>query len=177
MKALLFTTAILLLTAVSGFAQNGNVALIDINKISIDLGVNADIQRQITELNTDLQAELKKSFETLQSQFDEKKKAYGDNPTAEQTAELNKLSAELTGQFQSLQNEANRTAAAKRNELIAGYREQIKPLALAEAKKIGCTVVLPSVVPLYYDESADITAATLKAAIAAGMEVKAPAAE
>jgi hypothetical protein len=81
---------------------------------------------------------------------------------------------QLNEEFNRLKAQAQNTLAQERVRMINEFRVRLEPIALKAAQEIGLEVVLMKVTPpvFTYSNTVDITQATTKMALDAGMQVK-----
>jgi len=177
MKKLLTLSFSVLLLAVSASAQNGGVAILDIDAVARALGVEEAVKNDLQSMQNGLNGELQKAQANLQAQMKNAEQVAGTNPNEQQKAQLVQTNQQLDAQFNQLKAQAQQTLAQERVKKINDFREKLKPIALEAAKAKGLGVVLMQVTPPVYafDEAVDITAATTDAAKKAGMETKSTA--
>ncbi len=175
MKKLLILSISALAFAATANAQNGGVAILDIDAVARELGIEDAVKNQLLTMQNGLNGELQKAQANLQAQMKGAEQAAGAAPTDDQKRQLVSTNQQLNGQFNQLKAQAQQTLAQERVNKINAFREQLKPIALAAAKAKGLSVVLMKVTPpVYaYGDEVDITKATTEAALKAGMKAQA----
>lgn len=178
MKTLLFATTTLIAFAGSAFAQSGGVAVLDIDEVARQLGVEEKVRVDLLTMQNNLNGELQKTQAALQNQMVGVERAAGQNPTEEQRRQILATNQQLNAEFGRLRNQAQQTLAQERVRLINEFRIKLEPIALKAAKAKGLDTVLMKVTPpvFTYSPEVDITQETAKLAIEAGMKVEAAAA-
>ncbi|HRQ87366.1 MAG TPA: OmpH family outer membrane protein [Bacteroidia bacterium] len=155
-------------------AHAQNVAILDIDEVARQLNVEEKVRVDLLKAQNALNAELQRSQTTLQNQMNGVEQAAGKNPSEEQMREIVATNQQLNAEFARIRERANQALAAERFRLIAEFQGRIKPIAEKAAKVKGFSVVLLKVAPpvFHHEESADITAETIRLAREAGLEVK-----
>lgn len=177
MKTLLATMLATFVIVGSAMAQSGGVAVLDIDQVARDLGVEENVRVELLTMQNNLNAELQKTQASLQNQMVGVEKAAGENPTEEQRRQIVATNQQLNAEFNRLKSQAQQSLAQERVRLINEFRIQLEPIALEAAKAKGLDVVLMKVTPpvFTYAAEVDITADTTKAAMDAGMKIDPPA--
>lgn len=171
MKKLLILGISLLAFAATAQAQSGGVAVLDIDKVAEELGVEDSVKTSLVDMQNDLNSELQKAQANLQAQMKNAEEQAGENPTDEAKRQLIQTNQQLNVQFNQMKAQAQQQLANERVKKISDFREQIRPYAMEAAKAKGLDVVLMKVTPPVFDfsESVDITAATTELAKKAGL--------
>lgn len=167
------TTALFLLSAQ---AQQGGVAILDIDAVARDLGVEEKVRVDLIGMQNKLNEELKKAQAQLQTQMSGVEEAAGEEPTDEQRRQIMATNQQLNSEFNRLKGQAQQALAQERVRLINEFRIRLEPVALMVAKEKGLDVVMMKVTPpvFAYTSSVDITVATAAKAVEAGMKVEIP---
>lgn len=174
MKSLLLALFVFLVVASPVVAQKGGVAVLDLDEVARQLGVEEKVRVDLLSMQNNLNADLKRTQETMQKQMAGVEQAAGEAPTEEQKKEIVATNQQLNEEFNRLKNQAQSTLAQERVRLINEFRVRLEPIALQAAKSAGLDVVLMKVTPpvFAYDTNVDITEASIKLALEAGMQVK-----
>jgi len=174
MKSLLLALLTLLAVAFPAIAQKGGVAVLDLDEVARQLGVEEKVRVDLLSMQNNLNADLKRTQETMQKQMAGVEQAAGEAPTEEQKREIMATNQQLNEEFNRLKNQAQSTLAQERVRLINEFRVRLEPIALQAAQGAGLEVVLMKVTPpvFAHASSVDITQATTKLALEAGMQVK-----
>ncbi len=176
-KLTLLVISGLLLTG-SSYAQNGGVAILDIDAVARELGVEGSVKSSLQTMQDNLNMELKKTQANFQAQMKNAETQAGPNPNDIQKRQLLQANQQLNAEFNRLKGQAQQTLAKERITKINQFREKLKPLALEAAKAKGLSIVIMKVTPpVYaYTDSVDITLDTIDRAVKAGLKVKAASA-
>ncbi len=175
MKSILLSSFLLLAFAFPAAAQKGGVAVLDIDEVAKQLGVEDKVRVDLLTMQNNLNADLKRTQETMQKQMAGVEQAAGENPTEERKREIVATNQQLNEEFNRLKAQAQNTLAQERVRMINEFRIRLEPIALKAAQEVGLEVVLMKVTPpvFTYASGVEITQATVKLALDAGMQVKA----
>jgi len=178
MKKIFLATVATFAFALISNADPGGVAILDIDEVARQLGVEEKVRVDLLSMQDSLNAELQKTQSNLQNQMAGVEQAAGQNPSEEQRRQILATNQQLNSEFNRLKTEAQQQLANERVRLINEFRIRLEPIALDAARAKGLLVVLMKVTPpvFAYDPSVDITGETAKLAIEAGMKVGAPVA-
>lgn len=180
MKRLLPLLALFLFCAGFSHAEGGGVAVLDIDEVARQLGVEEQVRATLASLQKRLNEDLQKTQAQLQSEMNGVQKAAGENPTEKQINQIRATGQQLNSEFARLKAQAEQTLAQERVRLINEFRIKLEPIARDAAAERGLDVVLMKVTPpvFAFAPEVDITDATVKLATEAGMKVEpaAPAA-
>lgn len=158
-------------------AQQGGVAILDIDKVAQTMGVEDDVKNALAEIETNLNAQLRTIQTELQARFDNVRSQVGPQPTQEQAQQLANINGQLTQQLTQSRTQAQSQLNAKQFELVTQFRDEVKPVALKVAESKGLSVVLTPDQSLFaFADSVDITDA-VTAEMKKIMPAKKPAAE
>lgn len=178
MKKILFATLASVVFASVASAQTGGVAVLDIDAVARQLGVEEKVRVDLIGMQNSLNQELQRTQSALQNQMMGVERAAGENPTEEQRRQIVATNQQLNSEFNRLKSQAQNTLAQERVRLINEFRIQLEPIALKAARAKGMDVVLMKVTPpvFAYTAEVDITEDTAKLAEEAGMKVEVTAA-
>lgn len=178
MNKFLFATLTTSLFLFSAEAENGGVAVLDIDAVAQQLGVEEKVRVDLVGMQNRLNEELQQTQAQLQNQMTGVEQSAGENPTEEQRRQILATNQQLNTEFNRLKAQAQQTLAQERVRLINEFRIQLEPHALKAAQAKGLSVVLMKVTPpvFTYSSEVDITTDTAKLAEDAGMKVEATAA-
>lgn len=173
MKTTLIAALAFAALAITGNAQSGGVAVLDIDAVARELGVEEKVRVDLLNMQNSLNQELQKTQSALQNQMTGVERAAGQNPTEEQRRQIVATNQQLNSEFNRLKGQAQNTLASERVRLINEFRIKLEPIALEAAKAKNLDVVLMKVTPpvFAFASAVDITEETTKLAREAGMEV------
>lgn len=174
-KASLLCLIALFASSLPVVAQKGGVAILDIDEVARQLGVEEKVRVDLLNMQNNLNADLQRTQETMQKQMTGVEEAAGENPTDEQKRQIIATNQQLNEEFNRLKAQAQNTLAQERVRMINEFRIRLEPIALKAAQEVGLEVVLMKITPpvFTYATSVDITQATAKLALEAGLQVKA----
>lgn len=174
MKQLILATVTTCLFLSASHAQSGGVAVLDIDAVARELGVEEKVRVDLLNMQNRLNDELKNTQEQLQEQMSGVEESAGENPTEEQQRQIMATNQQLNSEFNRLKGQAQQGLAQERVRLINEFRIKLEPLALMVAKEKGFDVVMMKVTPpvFAFTSAVDITAETTAKAIEAGMKVE-----
>ena len=177
MKKLTLLIISSLLLVGTSHAQKGGVAILDIDAVARELGVEDSVKTLLQTMQDNLNIELKKTQASFQAQMKNVETLAGPNPNEDQKRQLLQANQRLNSEFNKLRQQAQRTLQQERITRINQFREKLKPIALDAAKAKGLDVVIMKVTPpVYaYSDSVDITVDTAARAVKAGLKEKASA--
>lgn len=168
--ATLLTACLLILPAT---AQKGGVAILDIDEVAKQLGVEEKVRVDLLNIQNSLNAELQKAQTTMQTQMDGVEKAAGEKPSEEQRKQILATNQQLNDEFNRMKAQAQQNLGQERVRMISEFRTRLEPIALKAAKAIGLDVVVMKNAPVFtFDASVDITQETTRLALEAGMQVQ-----
>ncbi|MEX2581224.1 MAG: OmpH family outer membrane protein [Verrucomicrobiales bacterium] len=174
MKKLLLATLASLAFSLSAQAQKGGVAVLDIDAVARNLGVEEQVRQSLVTMQNSLNEELQKKQQNLQSQMAGVEQAAGEDPSEEKRREIMATNQQLNAEFNRLKAQAQEALVQERVRLINEFRIDLEPIALKAAEARDLDVVLMKVTPpvFAYGADVDITEDTTALAIEAGMNVE-----
>jgi len=104
------------------------------------------------------QAKLAEFKKQLQAELDKAAKEIGDTPSDAQKQELARRQAVANQRWAIAKRNTDAQVRARRDAALAGFREEVSPIAGRVARKRGMSVVLTKALPvLWSDGAVDIT--------------------
>ena len=152
------------------------IAICNMDKVAEELGFLQDLNRIMSNRETQVKNEILKLQSQKQMELNEKIKEYGDKPTDEQKQELAKMQSDGIHLIRQAQNQANQIINATRSSLIAQIRTKIKAPIDKIATEKGINIVVskhPDLI-VYTTDAADITTEVISAAREASLTKLAP---
>lgn len=151
----------------------GSVAVIDLDAVARQLGRDTQMAESIKERESSLNEQLQVVQASYQKQITDKKDRLGTEPTDQQTLELTQLQRQAGMNLNQVLVQARESLGQHRVQLIARFREEVKPVAREVAAEKGLSVVVTKndTVVFAYPSEVDITDA-----VAAKMLSRQPAA-
>jgi Skp family chaperone for outer membrane proteins len=158
-------------------SSRGGLAVVDLDKVAAETGKNIDMKNVFQLQENSVRQQLAKAQMSANSQLEAKIKEFGETPTDEQQKNLQQFRLNATNVLGKLQNEAGSKLSQARQDQIAKFRAEIKPLAQEIAAKRGLSVVIPKNegLLLAVDPGVDITDEVVKAYLAKKPAPSAPA--
>jgi Skp family chaperone for outer membrane proteins len=146
-------------------APRGGLAVVDLDKVAAETGKNIQLKEVFQLQENSVKQQLNKVALSAKAQLEAKSKEFGEEPTEEQKKELVKFSYNANNTLAQLQNQANSKLGQYRQDQIAKFRTEIKPIAQEIAAKRGLSVVIPKNegLLLAVDPGVDITEDVIKA--------------
>lgn len=174
MKKIILLVISSLLFIGSANAQKGGVAILDIDAVARELGVEANVKATLQKMQDNLNTELNKTKANFESQLKNVQTQAGATPNDETKVQMVRAKQQLNGEFERLRQQAQRTLAQERVTRINQFREKLKPLAMEAAKAKGLSVVIMKITPpvFGYTDDVDITKDTIARAVKAGLKEK-----
>ncbi len=149
-------------------APRGGLAVVDLDKVAVETGKNIDMKNVFQLQENSVKQQLARANISANSQLDAKVKEFGETPTDEQQKSLQQFRMNAGNVLGKLQNEAGTKLNQYRQDQIAKFRTEIKPLAQEIAAKRGLSIVIPKNegLLLSVDPGVDITDDVIKAYLA-----------
>lgn len=147
----------------SSEGTTGSVAVIDLDRVAQELGQDKRISQTLTARQANLQQQLKQLAQGYQQQITQKQQAKA--ASQEGAVQLASFQREANAKLNEARQQVLRDLASQRSQLIANFREQIKPYAREAARARGLTVIVTNNDSVIYDyvASVDITDDVVKA--------------
>ena len=149
-------------------SARGGLAVVDLDKVAAETGKNIDMKNVFLLQENSVKQQLARAQMSANSQLDAKVKEFGETPSDEQQKNLQQFRLNAGNVLGKLQNEAGSKLGQYRQDQIAKFRAEIKPLAQEIASKRGLSVVIPKNegLLLSVDPGVDITDDVIKAYLA-----------
>jgi Skp family chaperone for outer membrane proteins len=169
-------------TAVPSGATVGAVAVIDLDAIAQRLGSDKQIAEAINKRQSSLSQQLVDLAKSYNQQIAEQKKKLAEAPPEQEKVTLANWQQQANKNLNEVKQQAQLDLQKHKLQLIAQFREQIKPSARRVAQSRGLSVIVTRNDGVLYDfaPSADITDAVvadlLATRTAAAQSTAAPAA-
>ena len=136
----------------------GRVAVIDLDRIAGALGRDDLMTQRLQEAVQQRQQNVAMIRDTLRAQLEEETARLGRNPTEEQKARLNQLTAAADTRMREVLARADQEGNQLRTRLILEFREEMEPVARRVAAERGLSIVMVKQDHmLYVDPEVDIT--------------------
>ena len=164
--------------SVSSSPSAGAVAVIDLDAIAQRLGSDKQILDSISKRQTSLSQQLVDLAKSYNAQIEEKKKTLAE-PATEAEVKVASWQKQANANLNKVKQQAESDLKNHQAQLIAQFREQIKPVARRVAQKRGLSVIVTKNDNVLYDVApgADITEEVIADLIAASPAASAAAAK
>lgn len=149
----------------SASSTRGGLAVVDLDKVAAETGKSIQMKEVFELQENSVKQQLAQAQFSATSQLEAKSKDFGETPTEEQQKELAQFRYKANTAFGNLQNQAGTKLNQYRQDQIAKFRTEIKPIAQEIALKRGLSVVIPKNdgLLLAVDPGVDITEDVIKA--------------
>ena len=141
----------------------GAVAVIDLDAIAQRLGSDKQIADAITQRQTSLSQQLVDLAKSYNQQIAEQKKKLAETPAEQEKVTLANWQQQANKNLNQVKHQAELDLQKHKAQLIAQFRDQIKPSARRVAQTRGLSVIVTKNDSVLYDfaPSADITDAVV----------------
>ncbi|MBM4077603.1 MAG: OmpH family outer membrane protein [Planctomycetes bacterium] len=146
-------------------SPKGGLAVVDLDKVAAETGKNLSMKDDLTTQESSVRQQLQAVAKSAEDQFKSKQEEFGESPTEEQQKELNVFRVKAVNALNNLKNQAGQALGQYRQDQVAKFRAEIKPIALEVAAKRKLSVVIPKNegLLLAVDPGVDITEDVIKA--------------
>jgi Skp family chaperone for outer membrane proteins len=146
-------------------AAKGGMAVVDLDKVAAETGKNIQMKEIFQVQENSVKQQLAKLSFSAKAQLDAKSKEFGESPTDEQKKELAQFSLNANNILVRADREGSAKLSQYRQDQIAKFRTEIKPIAQEIAAKRGLSIVIPKNegLLLAVDPGVDITEDVIKA--------------
>ncbi len=140
-------------------AQQGGVAIIDIDQVARDIGADKEVLGALKQAQENLNAKLKETQSAMQKKFDEAvTNAGGDKASNEKKQQLAQFNQQLQNQFAQYKGQARAVLNQEQAKRVLAFRAMVSPVAMEIAKSKGFSVVLQKTEQVIgFQEAVDIT--------------------
>lgn len=148
-----------LLAQSASFAQQGGVAIIDIDAVASEIGADKEVLATLKQAQDNLNIKLKETQSAMQKKFNNAvAQAGGDKATNQQKQELAQFNQQLQNQFNQYKGQAQAALNQEQRKRVLAFRDLLRPVAMEVAKSKGLSVVLQKTEQVIgFQESVDIT--------------------
>ncbi len=136
---------------------SGGLAIVDLDQVARELGRDAKIKEAIGRKKDSLNQQLSALQSSLKAKYDQQQQEI-DTPFSED--QTRRLQAQIAARLNQARRKAQNDLVAYRAELIAQFREDVKPVARKIARVRGLSIVVPKNdgFVLTFEPAVDITA-------------------
>jgi len=145
-------------------AARGGLAVIDLDLMAKTCGRTMEINDALKTRESALNQQLQQGLVSLRKQIEDKKTEFGESPTEEQQQTLAAMDQKAVAMLQQARREAQVKLEQYRQNLVAQFRNEVRPWAQQVAAEKGLSVVIPKNEGflLSVDPGVDITADVIK---------------
>jgi len=153
----------------------GGVAIIDLDKLATQLGRDVQMVDSLQQQQQSLSEQLKVVQASFVEQIDQKKVEFGEELTDEQTQQLLGMQQQAGFKLNQARQRAIGNLNQHRVQLIASFREEVKPVVrkVAAAKGLSIVITKNDTVVFTHEDTVDITD-DVALALKASRPVKSP---
>ena len=140
-------------------SKSGGVAVIDLDQVAKSVGRDIQMVNALEHRQQSLNEQLQVVQASFVKQISERKEAAGEEPNEEQAKELVGMQREAGLRLNQVRKQALNNLSQHRIQLIASFREEVKPIAQKVAADKGLSIVVSKndSVVFTYDNAVDIT--------------------
>lgn len=160
-------------------AARGGIAVVDLEAVAKQTGKTQEIVDSVRLRENVLNQKLLQAQQKFRDQITKASEGFGEAPTPEQKQQLARMQAEANNRLAQAKRNAESAIAQYRQQLIAQFRSDVKPIVETIAAEKGLGAVLPRNEGLLLSVSPglDITAEVTAAVQAHRPQATAPAAD
>lgn len=146
-----------------GPSAGGAVAVIDLDAIAQRLGADQRIVESISQRQTSLSQKLVELAKSYSQQIEERKKTLTETPPEQSEVTLANWQQQANANLSKVKQQADFDLQRHRTQLVAQFREEIKPVARRVAAARGLSIIVTKNDSVLYDfaPSAEITDAVV----------------
>ncbi|WP_442481508.1 OmpH family outer membrane protein [Aeoliella sp. SH292] len=145
-------------TAPAGKTTPG-IAVIDLDEVARQLGSDQQIVTAIKKREEALNGKLSEIAKAYTDEFKKQKETLDAQPAEDNAVQLATYQKQVNQNFSTAKAQAQQNLSQHRQQLIAQFRDAVRPAARKVAQQRGLSVIVTKQEPLLYDysEEADIT--------------------
>lgn len=152
-------------------SDSPQVGVVDLDQVARETGQLAKMSGALQNLNQQFDKQIQVATISLRDQINERASAMqaeDEEMTDEERAQLTNLTNAANQRIQAGRTRAQQIINTQRNQLIAQYREMIRPYVSQAAREHGLDVVLVKAHPVFFSAAeVDITVSVIDAYIKA----------
>jgi Skp family chaperone for outer membrane proteins len=139
--------------------QSGGVAVIDLDEVARLLGCELTIKQSLTARETSLNQQLETLRVSYANQLSQRKQELPEQPADGELAQVQAFEQQAVKQIQEARQQAQNDLITQKNNLIAAFREEVKPVAsqVAATKGLSLVVSKNETFLFAFDSAVDIT--------------------
>lgn len=145
-------------------SSRGGMAVVDLDKVAAETGRDRQLAQSLELAQNTLNQGYAKTVESAKGQLTAKKKEFGSSPSEEELKELSMMERSAVTQLTQIQNKARAEFEQYKQQQIAKFRAELKPITQEIAAKRGLSIVIPKNegLLLSVDPGVDITDEVVK---------------
>ena len=145
-------------------ATRGGLAVVDLDKVATETGKSLEMKRSLELQENSVKQQVVSAQLSANSQLETKKQEFGETPNEDQQKDLVRFSMNARNALGKMQNQAGTLLGQYKQDQIAKFRLEIKPIAQEVASRRGLSVVIPKNegLLLAVDPGVDITEDVIK---------------
>jgi Skp family chaperone for outer membrane proteins len=145
-------------------SSHGGMAVVDLDKVAADTGRDRQLGQSLELRQNSLNQSYAKIVENAREQLETKKKGLGTAPSEDEQKEFVLMQRSAETQLIQIQNRAKADYEQYKQQQIAKFRAELKPITQEIAAKRGLSIVIPKNegLLLSVDPGVDITEEVVK---------------
>lgn len=124
-------------------AAKGGLAVIDLDQVAKSVGRTQEINESWKVRQNALAQQLQAAQKSFKEQITAKETEFGEQPTEEQQKTLAAMKQQANAKLLEADRKAKANLDAYRNEMVASFRNEVRPFAQQVASEKGLSVVIP----------------------------------
>ena len=143
--------------------SNGGVAVVDLDRVAKELGRDVQMLNDLRANQNDLAGKLSAIEKSAVAQLNELKSGLGESPEREQLQEFAQKKQTAQVNLGNLQKQAVTAIGQRRDQLVANFRQEARPVVERIAKSQGANAVITrnETILFSFDNTIDITDAVV----------------
>jgi Skp family chaperone for outer membrane proteins len=121
----------------------GGLAVIDLDQVAKSVGRTQEINESWKVRQNALAQQLQAAQKSFKEQISAKETEFGEQPTEEQQKMLTAMKQQANAKLLEADRKAKANLDAYRNEMVASFRNEVRPFAQQVASEKGLSVVIP----------------------------------
>jgi Skp family chaperone for outer membrane proteins len=140
-------------------SAKGGLAVIDLDQVAKSVGRTQEINESWKVRKSALDQQLQAAQKSFKEQIEAKEAEFGDQPTDEQKQTIAAYKQQANAKLLEAGRKAQANLEQYRNQMVASFRDEVRPFAKQVASEKGLSVVIPrnEGFLLSIDEGVDIT--------------------
>lgn len=135
-----------------------DIAVLDLDAVAKAIGWDEQLNEALQARGQALDEKLGQKKSQFEKLLDDRREKLGESPSEDDQRKLVEFQVRANRQLQSDLQNSQQQMVQYRAELVTGFRDKLRPLAGAIAKKKGMSIVVLKTDPVFFHaEEADIT--------------------